>query len=201
MPKDTYYNLPDEKRLRVFNAAVDELIRMPVSEMSINQIIQNAGISRGSFYQYFQDKHDLVQYVLSDYVTQFIDTVIACMRQSGGDLFDGLGRLFRVMIEMAEDEDVRKVLMNLIMEAGGKGCTFEYAMNVQRQILDILLTEADRSALAIEGDDALYRLAWILFVILKGAAAECLYDFEKAESVYQEFSETLDLLRDRMERR
>ena len=64
MPKDTYYNLPDEKRLRVFNAAVDELIRVPVSEMSINQIIQNAGISRGSFYQYFEDKYDLAQYVL-----------------------------------------------------------------------------------------------------------------------------------------
>ena len=201
MPKDTYYNLPDEKRLRVFNAAVDELIRVPVSEMSINQIIQNAGISRGSFYQYFEDKYDLAQYVLADYVVQFTDAVRASMKASGGDLFDGLAGLFRNMIELAEDETVRKALMNLIMEAGGKRCTFDYAMAVQQETLDILLEESDRELLAVESEDEIYRLARVLFAVLKEAATECLYDFDGAEGVYQEFAATLDLLRGRMERR
>lgn len=201
MPKDTYYNLPDEKRLRIFNAAVDELIRVPVSEMSINQIIQNAGISRGSFYQYFKDKHDLVQYVLADYVVQFTEAVRGSMKKAGGNLFDGLEFLFGEMIEMAEDEAVRKALTNLIMEAGGKGCTFDYAMRVQQRIVEILTEEADRAALALESEEALHRLARVLFVVLKEATAECLYNFAGAESVRREFGETLHLLRGRMERR
>ncbi len=201
MPKDTYYNLPDEKRHRVFDAAVDEMIRVPVNEMSINQIVQNAGISRGSFYQYFEDKHDLVQYVLTDYVAQFGDAVRHCMRQSGGNIFDGLAYLFRTMIEMAEDETVRTVLMNLIMESGSKGCTFAFTMDVHKRIVEILTEETDGRLLACEDEESLRRLACVLLAVLKEAAAQCLYHFDGAEDVYEEFSRTLLLLRGRMERR
>ena len=41
------------------NAIMHELMRVPFSEISINKIIHEANISRGSFYQYFNDKYDL----------------------------------------------------------------------------------------------------------------------------------------------
>ncbi len=201
MPKDTYYRLADEKRRRIFNAAADELIRVPVSEMSINRIIQNAGISRGSFYQYFEDKYDLAHYVLADYVVQFTDDVRASMKASGGNLFDGLADLFRTVIQVAEDKTVRKALMNLIMEACGKSCAFDYTAAMQQKILDILMEESDRTVLAVESEKDLYRLARVLLAVWKEAAAECLHDFERAEGVYEEFAGTLDLLKGRMERR
>ncbi len=201
MPKDTYYNLPDEKRRRIFDAAIDELIRVPVSEMSINQIIQNAGISRGSFYQYFEDKHDLVQYILADYVEQLAGVVRTSMRKSGGNLFDGLRALFAVMVNMAEDEAVRKVLTNLIMEAGGGGCTFDYAVEVQRRIVEILTEEADGAALALESREDMSRMIRALFAVMKEAAGQCLHDFAEAESVRREFEKTLRLFQDRIERR
>ena len=61
MPKETFYNLPEDKKKRILDAAAEEIVRVPASEMSINKIIQKADISRGSFYQYFDDKHDLIQ--------------------------------------------------------------------------------------------------------------------------------------------
>jgi TetR/AcrR family transcriptional regulator len=62
MPKDTFFNLDEAKRNRIFEAAVDEFSQRRFSEASINQVVKNAGISRGSFYQYFQNKEDLYLY-------------------------------------------------------------------------------------------------------------------------------------------
>ena len=53
MPSQTFQNLSEEKKQRIFGAIYSELLRVPFPEMSINQIIKNAGIPRGSFYQYF----------------------------------------------------------------------------------------------------------------------------------------------------
>ena len=64
MPTQTFTKLPEEKKKRIFTAIYEELKRAPFPEMSINQVIKNAGISRGSFYQYFDNKEDLYQFII-----------------------------------------------------------------------------------------------------------------------------------------
>lgn len=59
MPKPTFFNLDDDKRGRVFDAAVREFSAVSFTEASVNRIVKDAGISKGSFYQYFEDKTDL----------------------------------------------------------------------------------------------------------------------------------------------
>ncbi|MDR3601146.1 MAG: TetR/AcrR family transcriptional regulator [Desulfosporosinus sp.] len=59
MPKNTFYNLSDEKKTRIFDAALQEFSKRSFSASSLNQIIKNAGIPKGSFYQYFDNKEDL----------------------------------------------------------------------------------------------------------------------------------------------
>lgn len=64
MPKQTFLNLPDEKRLTVVNAAIDEFAEYGFESASINRIVANSGISKGSFYQYFEDKMDVFKYLM-----------------------------------------------------------------------------------------------------------------------------------------
>ncbi len=64
MPKQTFYNLPEEKRKVVTSAAVDEFAEYGFEAASINRIVANGGISKGSFYQYFDDKMDVFKYLL-----------------------------------------------------------------------------------------------------------------------------------------
>jgi TetR/AcrR family transcriptional regulator len=66
MPKATFLNLNPQKRRRIFDAAVQEFAAKRFSEASINQIIKAAGIPRGSFYQYFEDKEDLYLYMMAE---------------------------------------------------------------------------------------------------------------------------------------
>lgn len=66
MPKDTFYNLNEEKKKKIFDAAVKEFAARRFSDASINQIIKTAEIPRGSFYQYFDGKEDIYLYVIKE---------------------------------------------------------------------------------------------------------------------------------------
>jgi AcrR family transcriptional regulator len=65
MPKQTFLNLPDEKRKTIVNAAIEEFAEYGLENASTNRIVANSGISKGSFYQYFEDKQDVFMYLLT----------------------------------------------------------------------------------------------------------------------------------------
>ena len=66
MATERFFKLPAEKQKRILDAAREEFARVPFEEVSINQIIKNAGISRGSFYTYFEDKEDLIDFIFQE---------------------------------------------------------------------------------------------------------------------------------------
>ena len=49
MIKNTFYNLPEEKRQRITDAIFNEFAYSSGERVSINNIIKNANISRGMF--------------------------------------------------------------------------------------------------------------------------------------------------------
>ncbi len=87
MPKSTFYRLPQEKRERIISAAREEFFRVPFAEASINKIIKNAEIPRGSFYQYFDDKQDVFQCVLKEQYQKLLQSFRETIRRTRGDIF------------------------------------------------------------------------------------------------------------------
>ena len=65
MPKQTFFNLPDDKRQRIIDVVIDEFADNDYANVSISSIVARAGIAKGSFYQYFEDKEDLYGYLVS----------------------------------------------------------------------------------------------------------------------------------------
>lgn len=65
MPKDTFLNLSEDKKNKIINAAKKEFARVTIEEASIKNIVEEAEIARGSFYQYFESKEDLLKYILN----------------------------------------------------------------------------------------------------------------------------------------
>lgn len=64
MAKQTFLNLPEEKRNTITNAAIEEFAEYGFEASSINRIVANSRISKGSFYQYFEDKMDVFKYLM-----------------------------------------------------------------------------------------------------------------------------------------
>jgi AcrR family transcriptional regulator len=64
MPKQTFFNLPEVKRQTIIDVAIEEFADYGFESASINRIVANSGISKGSFYQYFEDKLDLFRHLI-----------------------------------------------------------------------------------------------------------------------------------------
>jgi AcrR family transcriptional regulator len=64
MPKQTFFNLPTAKRQTILDIAIEEFAENDYHNASISRIVARAGIAKGSFYQYFEDKRDLYLYLI-----------------------------------------------------------------------------------------------------------------------------------------
>lgn len=59
MPTQTFENLPKDKKMRITDAIINELSIHTYEHINIQNIIKEAKIARGSFYQYFDGKDDV----------------------------------------------------------------------------------------------------------------------------------------------
>lgn len=115
MPTKCFFNLPEEKQMKIVGASMCELSRVPADKISINKIIKTAGISRGSFYQYFEDKSDLLDYILSD----FKNIIQKCFRKNlekyNGNLFKMTEAVYDEIILLGKDEHNLKIIKNFLL--------------------------------------------------------------------------------------
>ena len=86
MPTARFYRLPEEKKKAIRDAAIREFIRVPYEKASINKMIQSADISRGSFYTYFEDKADVLSFILQDTKSKGKELAIELLEESHGDI-------------------------------------------------------------------------------------------------------------------
>src|SRR5699024_2125179 len=90
MPTMTFFNLPEEKRTRLIQGAMDEFVKVPVNKASVSNIILNAGISRGSFYQYFDDINDLYFYLIGLFYQNTHKLMMKSLKEKNGHFMDAV---------------------------------------------------------------------------------------------------------------
>ncbi|MFC7395173.1 TetR/AcrR family transcriptional regulator [Scopulibacillus cellulosilyticus] len=120
MPKKTFFNLPKEKKESLIQAAMKEFSRVPLSEASISNIINDAGIPRGSFYQYFEDKEDIFFFLLDDEFKRSSEKFMSIIAENNGDLFDSFIVFFRYLITDPYSHEKRKFFRNIFLNMNYK---------------------------------------------------------------------------------
>lgn len=107
MPKQTFQNLPEDKKKKILEAAKNEFSRVSVTEASINNIVTEANIARGSFYQYFESKEDLLLFMVneaSEEVKKMVDKKI----KEKGDIFETFIFFYDKIIKTCKDNKNKK---------------------------------------------------------------------------------------------
>lgn len=115
MPTDTFFHLPLDKQKRILSAAKKEFSRVPLKDASIANIIKDAEIPRGSFYQYFENKEDLYYYYFHTLKKNSQRDLIRSIQHEKGDLFAGFEWYFSRMIEEVLEGKNAKFYRNLFM--------------------------------------------------------------------------------------
>ena len=105
MPKETLLNLAAGKRSLIIEVAIREFADNPYDVASISNIVREAGIAKGSFYQYFEDKQDLYRYLIELGIEEKLNLIQDIPAGDlSGDIFDYFRRLFQaaVIFELKE---------------------------------------------------------------------------------------------------
>lgn len=116
MPSKTFLNLSEEKQNRIISAAIKEFSSVPLEKASINKIIKDAEISRGSFYMYFEDKYDLTLYLFNT-ITHYVDDISKKIELStSGKLDEYIIRMNEILYDFYTQEKYRRLIFNLISQ-------------------------------------------------------------------------------------
>lgn len=171
MPKETFYRLPDEKRERIMAAAEREFLENSFEAASINRIIKEAAIPRGSFYQYFEDKKDIFLYIVSTHKNEAFGFVESFIKDSDGDVFSFMRKAIDFMISAECSEKVEGMkrifsqpwVFDMIVSDTMKGKQEE--ANTPK---GIMFKYIDKNQLNVENDDELIALINIFASISLG---------------------------------
>ena len=173
MIKPTFYNLSDDKRKRVLQAILEEFADTDSEKISINRIIKRANISRGSFYQYFDDKVDLVEVLFLTLVDMNIKDAYRALSESDGDIFALYNSFLEILFRLSKDEFYNNIMRNLCRSMySADSLIAEYVQTRCRGFdeLNQLAQCVNRSKLRLSTDEEMVALHQIFVAILRDCA-------------------------------
>lgn len=203
----TFLNLPEDKQARIIEAALREFADKGYQQASLNVIVANSGIAKGSLYQYFTDKAGLFLYVF-DFAIAVVRRLLVQVKDStveedffcrleksllaGLDFIRQHPQIYRIYLKILFDQQVpqRQELLTRVRQ---------YAADYLQSLLRQGLARGE-----IRGDvplaSAVFLLDALLDRFLQAAmvpAFDVVLGLEQAEPAVlaQRVEELLDLLR------
>lgn len=168
MPKTTFFNLNEEKKKKIEKALTNEFGRVSIDKVSISRIVEEAKIPRGSFYQYFENKEDAVNYIVEKYIKLEHEKIYQFLIETNGDIFAASIKTFDHMIEISINTDQMKLFKNILEEVRKNNINiFEY--NYSLKNIDNMIDIKD---LNINEEEDLEYILKILTAIIRTTSME-----------------------------
>lgn len=117
MATERFQKLSQDKKDRILQAARHEFARVPFEDASINRMIKDAGISRGSFYTYFTDKLDLLHYVFRDESTRNEQYFRELILRKQGNYWEALREWVHTVASMIQEGRLQEDI-NIFTQSG-----------------------------------------------------------------------------------
>ena len=198
MPRQTFYNLPIEKQEVLIEAGEKEFSRVPLFEASIANIVKEAGIPRGSFYQYFQDKEDFYFYILNQYADEKRKRFIRLLEKHNGNIFYAVSDLCEdllIRIDMTNDKQFFKnMFLHLDFEterAFLSDMNYSVVSEQYKEVRDLV----DTTMLNAENDEELFHMIQMLLSMMLGNIARKYAVDIPNEKVLHNFTTQINLMK------
>src|ERR1041385_4687335 len=96
--------MPDtDTRQRILMAAIDLLAQKGFANLSMNDIVNESGVSKGGVYWHFKSKDEIVQAIFDFFFNAQLELVNMTL-QGEGKAADKLERIFRLATQEAEED-------------------------------------------------------------------------------------------------
>ena len=198
MIKKTFYNLPYEKRKRITDAVIKEFMERPNEKVSINRIIKTAEISRGSFYQYFDDKVDLIEIITKTMFEESSNKAKEILKLSCGHLFVMYIKMFDYFGDYSSQKQTMKIMRNIVDSfKANDDLVSEYLKNRFNMALtnNEIYTMVDRQNLKFQDNESVKCLIEILTQVLKNAIFDVFVAGSDREEVRERLIKKIDIIK------
>ena len=118
MPTKTFYRLRDEKQDVILRAAIHEFVINGFTRAKTSEIAQNAGISKGSVFQYFENKKELFVYCAKWGLEVFMKKLDEQMNIGDMDIFEYF-QDNKAKTELVREEGELASFMQVVMNEPG----------------------------------------------------------------------------------
>ena len=88
MPKDTFFKISEDKRLKLENVGISLFSKFDFESVEVKQIVEAAGIPRGSFYAYFDNLEDYYSFIISSLQENRIKEIEEMTKSFSGNFFE-----------------------------------------------------------------------------------------------------------------
>lgn len=95
-----FLTLEDEKRERIINAAIKEFAHKGYKNASTNEIVKDAGISKGLLFHYFSNKKTLYLFLYDYCMDILLDVIYTRLNICQEDIFDRLQRTSMIKFDI-----------------------------------------------------------------------------------------------------
>ncbi len=195
MPKQTFYNLKEEKREKIEQALLKEFSNNTFEGASISNIIAEAQIPRGSFYQYFENKEDAVEYIINKYLKKEKEKIYTSLLRNNGDIFKTSIDIYDYIIEKINTTSNLKLFKNILQELR-KNNTNAFEENTEflsgKKTIEKIIDKRDLNIQ--EKEDLCYFLK-ILSLVMRSATLEVISNKITQEEGKQKLLKEIEILK------
>ena len=200
MPKDTFLNLSEDKKNKIINAAKKEFARVPIEEASIKNIVEEAEIARGSFYQYFESKEDLLKYILKSKEENLDKYLKQRLEETTGDIFQVYIDMFNYITKNlmnSEDKAFFIMIFKNIKISEEKSVTLGHIEKNKPKgpfQKEDIINKIDKSKLKVKNDDELKTVIKMLYLVTRKALVST-FKGEELNKVRGEYIKMIEYLK------
>lgn len=90
MPTERFFNLSQSKKKMILDSVCQEILNPACRPVNVGRISRTAKISRASFYSYFKDKQDLIDYLFQIIWVKQEHSILEDLKAEQGNLHDAL---------------------------------------------------------------------------------------------------------------
>ena len=194
MPTKTFLNLPQEKQNIILEASIKEFKRVLLKDASINKIIKDASISRGSFYTYFKDINDLYIYTLRKYQDKFYKLAKDSISENNGDLIKTTKQIYEIVIQDCTKElaTYKNIFLNINYNISIKN-QIECDLDNKYRLIE-LISKIDKTKLNIKTEEELFYIIDIIVGIVLHGLIEIFISDKNPELVKEKLNKQIKLI-------
>jgi AcrR family transcriptional regulator len=136
---DTFRRLPSDKKERVYSTALRLIGEYGYDGLSVDQLCTEAGISKGSFFQYFPSKSHLLEFsvfMFDDYLAEWVRLLRT--QETAVHTRDRLKHLFDAIVLNARLFPAEQLFFRYVTLAANHSAVAIEGINIERHLIGYL---------------------------------------------------------------